>query len=90
MLSEEGQKDIFLGVEGETYEVVDGKPQLTDEMIELMNSDPNTFATQYGLVDTYWMLRNSVIVDSGVGKSLLHHGNERLGRQERICERRYL
>lgn len=32
-------------------------------MIELMNSDPNTFATQYGLVDTYWMLRNSVIVD---------------------------
>ena len=63
MLSEEGQKDIFLGVEGETYEVVDGKPQLTDEMIELMNSDPNTFATQYGLVDTYWMLRNSVIVD---------------------------
>ena len=63
MLSEEGQKDIFLGIEGETYEVVDGKPQLTDEMIELMNSDPNTFATQYGLVDTYWMLRNSVIVD---------------------------
>ena len=63
MLSEEGQKDIFLGVEGETYEVVDGVPQLTDEMIDLMNNDAETFATQYGLVDTYWMLRNSVIVD---------------------------
>lgn len=63
MLSEEGQKDIFLGVEGETYEVVDGVPQLTSEMIDLMNNDADTFATQYGLVDTYWMLRNSVIVD---------------------------
>lgn len=63
MLSEEGQKDMFLGVEGETYTVVDGKPTLTDEIIQLMNSDSETFATQYGLVDTYWMLRNSVIVD---------------------------
>lgn len=63
MLSEEGQRDMFLGIEGETYEVVDGKPQLTAEMIELMNTDANAFATQYGLMDTYWMLRNSVIVD---------------------------
>ncbi len=63
MLSEEGQRDIFLGVEGETYEVVDGIPQLKQEMLDLMNSDAEAFATQYGLVDTYWMLRNSVIVD---------------------------
>lgn len=29
----------------------------------MMNSDMETFSNTYGLGDTYWMLRNSVIVD---------------------------
>ncbi len=63
MASEEGQKDVFLGKEGETYEMVDGKPQLKDDLTELLNSDLDTFEKDWGLVDSYWMLRNPVIVD---------------------------
>lgn len=63
MCSEEGQRDVFLGVEGETYDYVDGVPTLKPEFVEMMNSDFDTFSNTYGLGDTYWMLRNSVIVD---------------------------
>lgn len=61
--SEEGQMDMFLGVEGETYDVTDGKPALKQEFIDMMTTDFDGFSNQYGLCDTYWMLRNSVIVD---------------------------
>lgn len=61
--SEEGQRDMFLGVEGETYDVIDGKPALKQEYIDMMTADFDTFSNEYGLCDTYWMLRNSVIVD---------------------------
>lgn len=63
MCSEEGQRDVFLGVEGETYDYVDGVPTMKPEFVEMMNSDMETFSNTYGLGDTYWMLRNSVIVD---------------------------
>ena len=61
--SEEGQRDIFLGVEGETYDMVDGEPVMKEEFVDMMTTDFDTFSNQYGLCDTYWMLRNSVIVD---------------------------
>lgn len=63
LASEEGQRDIFLGKEGETWEMVDGKPQLKPEMVELLNTDIEKMEKEYGIVDTYWMMRNPVIVN---------------------------
>lgn len=63
LASEEGQRDVFLGKEGETWEMVDGKPQLKPEMIELLNTDIEKMEKEYGIVDTYWMTRNPVIVN---------------------------
>lgn len=61
--SEEGQRDLFLGKEGETWETVDGKPQLKADMLKLIESDIETLEKQYGVLDTYWMMRNPVIVN---------------------------
>ena len=63
MASEEGQRDIFMGKEGETFDIVDGKPQLKPELTDLLNSDLDAFEKDWGLIDSYWMLRNPVIVD---------------------------
>lgn len=63
MASEEGQMDVFMGKEGETYDMVDGKPVMKEELVNLMNENLDEFEKDYGLIDSYWMLRNPVIVD---------------------------
>lgn len=63
LASEEGQRDLFLGKEGETWESVDGKPQLKPEMVDLIANDIEKLEKQYGILDTYWMMRNPVIVN---------------------------
>lgn len=63
LASEEGQRDLFLGKEGETWEMVDGKPQLKADMVQLLESDIETMEKEYGIMDTYWMMRNPVIVN---------------------------
>ena len=63
LCSEEGQMDMFMGVEGETYDMVDGKPVLKEELQELYSSNFDSFSNDYGLYDTYWMLRNKPLVD---------------------------
>lgn len=63
LVSEEGQRDLFLGKEGETWDMVDGKPQLKPEMVQLLENDIETLEKEYGIMDTYWMLRNPVIVN---------------------------
>ncbi|WP_273126549.1 extracellular solute-binding protein [Metabacillus sp. HB246100] len=59
LISEEGQKDLYLGKEGSTYEVVDGKPQFTSEVLELLNSDRAAFDQKYGASYKYWMLMDT-------------------------------
>jgi len=59
MISEEGQKLISLGVEGETYDVVDGKYVLHEDVQKLLNTDRETYDHIYGAEDTYWMLQNN-------------------------------
>ena len=39
MISEEGQKDLFMGKEGETYDVANGKPEFKPEVLDLLNKD---------------------------------------------------
>ncbi|MGO4694466.1 extracellular solute-binding protein [Paenibacillus sp. 2TAB26] len=63
LASEEGQRDLFLGKEGETWEMVSGKPQLKAEMVKLLETDIEKFEKEYGIMDTYWMMRNPVIIN---------------------------
>lgn len=61
MMSEEGQKMISLGVEGEMYDWVDGKAVLKDEVKKLLATDRKKYDEVYGADDAYWMLQNNVM-----------------------------
>lgn len=61
MMSEEGQKMISLGVEGEMYGWVDGKAVLKDEVKKLLTTDRKKYDEVYGADDAYWMLQNNVM-----------------------------
>ena len=56
LISEEGQKLIALGVEGEHYTMVNGRAVLTEETQTLMNEDYQAYVAQVGANDSYWML----------------------------------
>lgn len=59
LMSDEGQLTTFLGVEGVTYDMVDGKPVVREEVAELLNSDREAYDDKYGADDTYWMFQNN-------------------------------
>lgn len=61
LASEEGQMDVFLGQEGVTWDYVDGNPTFHEDVIELMNTDVDSF-NQLGIMDIYWQMRNPVLV----------------------------
>ncbi|MFE6074003.1 extracellular solute-binding protein [Paenibacillus sp. NPDC057886] len=63
LASEEGQRDVFLGKEGETWAMKNGKPQLRAEMVQLLDTDRERLEKEYGIMDTYWMLRNPAFVN---------------------------
>jgi len=63
LASEEGQRDLFLGKEGETWDMADGKPTLKADMVKLLETDIEKLEKEYGIMDTYWMMRNPVIVN---------------------------
>lgn len=66
LMSEHGQKLIFLGVEGVTYDYVDGKPVLKQEVKEVLDTDRVTFDQLYGADDAYWMLQDNVMQEKWV------------------------
>lgn len=61
LMSEHGQKLTYLGVEGETYDMQDGKPVTRPEVKELLDSDRDSYDKLYGADNAYWMLQNNVI-----------------------------
>lgn len=61
LMSEHGQMITYLGVEGETYDMVDGKPVLKDEVRELLDTDRVSYDRIYGADDAYWMLQDNVM-----------------------------
>ena len=63
LLSEEGQKKVFLGVDGITYDHVNGKYVLKPEVQELLNTNRAEYDRKYGADDAYWMLQNNVMQD---------------------------
>ena len=59
MLSEQGQLRLSLGVEGETFDYVDGKPVVKEEVNALLNVDRQAYDRTYGADNTYWMLQDN-------------------------------
>lgn len=69
LMSEEGQKKVFLGVEGVTYEEADGEYVLKPEVEHLLNTDRAEYDRLYGADDAYWMLQNNVMQDQWLPKT---------------------
>jgi len=61
LMSEHGQKRIFLGVEGITYDMVDGKAVLRDEVKALLDTNRVQYDKVYGADDAYWMLQDNAM-----------------------------
>lgn len=61
LMSEEGQKRIFLGVEGVTYDMVDGKAVLREEVKALLDTNREQYDKVYGADDAYWMLQDNAM-----------------------------
>jgi len=61
LMSERGQKLISLGVEGVTYDMVEGKAVIKDEVLEMLNTNREEYDKVYGADDAYWMLQNNVM-----------------------------
>ena len=59
MLSEHGQLCLSLGAEGETFDYVDGKPVVKEEVNALLNTDRQAYNERYGADNTYWMLQDN-------------------------------
>lgn len=61
LMSEHGQMMTYLGVEGKTYDVVDGKPVTKTVVQNTLNTDRRKYDQLYGADDTYWMLQDNVM-----------------------------
>lgn len=66
LVSEEGDMVMNYGREGETYTMVDGKPVLNPELLELKQTDPGQFEKEVGLTTHLW-LQDSVRLSSYMG-----------------------
>ena len=60
-MSEDGQKTVYLGKEGVTYDMVDGKPVIKPEVNKLKNSDMATFKKQFNTFGEIWMFNSSMM-----------------------------
>ncbi|MDF2670275.1 MAG: extracellular solute-binding protein family 1, partial [Paenibacillus sp.] len=59
LLSEEGNKDLFFGEKGVTYDTIEGKDQFLPEVMHLLNTDRKAFDSKYGAFYMYWMLMDT-------------------------------
>lgn len=59
LISAEGEKDMYLGEKGVTYDTIDGKDQFKPEVLDLLNKDRAAFDKQYGASYTHWMLMDT-------------------------------
>ena len=61
LMSERGQKLIYLGVEGEMYDIVDGKEVIRPDVLQMLNTNRAEYDRIYGADDAYWMLQDNVM-----------------------------
>lgn len=59
LISEEGQRDTFLGEKGVTWDTIDGKDQFLPEVNQLLQSDRGAFDKKYGASHTFWMMMDT-------------------------------
>lgn len=59
LMSEEGQKLLYLGVEGLDYTVEEGQVVLTPATRQLYENDYNRYLKEVGGNDAYWMLQDN-------------------------------
>ena len=62
LISEEGNRDLYLGIKGSTWDVIDGKEQFKPEVVDLLNKDRISFDNKYGAANTYWMLADDNLI----------------------------
>ena len=63
LASEYGTMLALFGIEGETFEWVDGIPVMNEDLTEFRNSDYYGFRDEYG-IGTFWMVRNLMLANS--------------------------
>jgi putative aldouronate transport system substrate-binding protein len=61
LMSEHGQKLTYLGVEGVTYDMVNGKAVLKPEVQKLLDTDREEYDRIYGADCAYWMFQDNVM-----------------------------
>ncbi|MFM9277114.1 type 2 periplasmic-binding domain-containing protein [Paenibacillus jiagnxiensis] len=59
LISEEGNKDLYMGEEGVTWDMVDGKETFKPEVLDLLNKDRTAFDKKYGASFTFWMMMDT-------------------------------
>lgn len=62
LISEEGQKDLFLGEKGAAWDTIDGKDQFKPEVLKLKQTDNEAFEKQWGAHFTHWMLMDTTMM----------------------------
>lgn len=78
LMSEHGQLMTWLGVEGETWDYVDGVPTMKQEVRDLLNSNRSEYDKLYGADSCYWMFQ-----DNAMALQWLPPTAEPLGQMER-------
>ncbi|MDL2232412.1 extracellular solute-binding protein [Ruminococcaceae bacterium OttesenSCG-928-L11] len=58
LISEHGQLTTYCGVEGVTYDKVDGIPVIRPDVLALLNRDRVEYNRLYAADNTYWMLQD--------------------------------
>lgn len=62
LLSEDGQKMTWLGVEGKTWDYnEDGIPEMKDDVKKILYTDRAKFDEKYGADSCYWMMQNDTL-----------------------------
>lgn len=61
LISEEGQKMVYLGIEGITYDMIDGKAVIRPNVLQLLKTNRKKYDEIYGADNAYWMLAHNVV-----------------------------
>jgi putative aldouronate transport system substrate-binding protein len=61
LMSRHGQLMTWLGVEGITWDYVDGIPTMKQEVRDLLTSDREEYDIQYGSDSAYWMFQDNAM-----------------------------
>lgn len=67
LLSEEGQKMTWLGVEGKTWDYnSDGVPEIKQEVKDILYTDRVQYDKKYGADSCYWMMQNDAMASDWI------------------------